>query len=250
MLIAAAALGTATADEVIDPAHAYAWGENVGWTNWRDAGEPPGSEGVRVHATFLSGFVWGEAVGWIHLGSGMPADGEHYANLDGGDSGVNVDATGDLYGYAWGENIGWLNFDTRSQGEQRARLDRAAQRFRGYVWGENVGWINLDDDEQFVGLLSGGQGAFRRGDVNEDAEVDISDALHSIGCLFLGLPCTQCKDAGDSNDDGKYDISDPIHTLNWLFAGGPLLPAPGPFACGDDLTPGDSFADCIYEACP
>jgi len=239
----------ALTQDLIDPAHSYAWGENIGWTNWRDAGDPAGSQGVRVHATFLSGFIWGETVGWINVGSGEPASGNHYANVDGSDFGVNIDPNGDLHGYAWGENIGWLNFDTRARGEERARLDAAAQRFRGYVWGENVGWINLDDPEHYVGIVPGDGAHFRRGDTNEDTEVDLSDAIHSIGCLFLGSPCTQCLDAGDSNDDGQYDISDPIHTLTWLFSGGAIPPAPGPFACGDDPTTEDLFADCLYASC-
>jgi hypothetical protein len=44
----------------VDATKKYAWGENVGWTNWRDAGNPAGVQGARVHATFLSGFVWTE----------------------------------------------------------------------------------------------------------------------------------------------------------------------------------------------
>ena len=237
-------------DDVIHPAHRYSWGENIGWMNWRDGGDPPGSQGVRVHGTHLGGFIWGETVGWINVGSGVPANGLRYANVDASDFGVNIDTNGDLYGYAWGENIGWVQFDTRSLGDQRARLDAAARRFRGFAWGENVGWINLDDSEHFVGLAPEGVEAFRRGDANRDREVDISDALHSIGCLFLGTPCTTCVDAGDSNDDGDFDISDPIHTLGWLFAGGSEPPLPGPFLCGGDATAEDPLPDCRYDACP
>src|SRR6185503_13727226 len=213
----------------------YSWGENIGWMNWRDAGDPPGSQGVRVHSSFLSGFIWAEGAGWISVGNGRPVDGIQYGNAEGGDFGVNLESNGDLRGYAWGENIGWLAFDTRSLGSLRARLDSAARRFRGYVWGENVGWINLDDPEQFVGIDSGDEPVFRRGDSNSDSRVDISDSIRSIGCLFLGMPCTPCSDAGDSNDDGKYDIADPVHTLAWLFFGGIPPPAPGPLLCGADV---------------
>lgn len=250
LVLVLACVRWAGAVDEIDPSHRYAWGENIGWLNWRDAGDPPGSQGVHIHDAILSGFIWGETVGWINVGSGAPASGDRYANGDGGDFGVNVDPAGDLYGYAWGENIGWVQFDTRSLGALRARVDRTAHRFRGYIWGENVGWINLDDPVQFVGIGPGEGGAFRRGDANGDAQVDISDALHSIGCLFLGSPCTSCPDAGDSNDDGRYDISDPIHTLTWLFSGGPAPPAPGPFICGMDPTTADRFTDCVRSSCP
>jgi len=238
----------AMSQEQIDPAHQYSWGENIGWMNWRDAGEPPGSLGVRVHPSFLSGFIWAESAGWINVGSGRPADGIHYGNAESSDFGINLESNGDLTGYAWGENIGWLVFDPRSLGGQRALLDSASRRFRGYAWGENVGWINLDDPEHFVGLGSPDEPVFRRGDSNADSRVDISDVIRSVGCLFLGAPCTLCSDAGDSNDDGKYDIADPVHTLAWLFFGGFPPPPPGPLVCGPDVTP-DAFKTCIYESC-
>jgi hypothetical protein len=244
--------GTApcAADE-IDAAHRFSWGENIGWMNWRDAGDPPGSEGVRVHATFLSGLIWGENAGWINVGNGAPVNGAQYANADSSDFGVNIDPNGDLSGFAWGENIGWIQFDTGAQGDQRARFDAAARRFRGYAWGENVGWINLDDAEHFVGTALPGteEPLFRRGDVNADTVVNIADPIHSVGCLFLGSECTECADAGDSNDDGDYDIADPIHTLLWLFNSGRDPPAPGPFLCGDDLTGDDALPDCTYDSC-
>jgi hypothetical protein len=136
----------------IDPGHKHAWGENVGWTNWRDANYA--QEGVDLGTTFLAGFIWSENLGWINVGDGSPDDDVHYGNTDGSDFGVNIDqGTGDLFGLAWGENIGWVNFDTRDKGDQRARFDRPAGRFRGYVWGENVGWINLDDEEHYVALV-------------------------------------------------------------------------------------------------
>jgi hypothetical protein len=239
----------AVAQVEIDPAHRFAWGENTGWTNWRDAGDPAASQGVRVHASFLSGFVWGENVGWIHVGSGTPADGVRYSNLDASDFGVNVDGNGDLFGLAWGENIGWIQFDTRSKGEQRARFDRAARRFRGFVWGENVGWINLDDPEQFVGTLPDGTlVVFVRGDANASGDIDISDAIHTLGCLFLGSACTECPDAGDANDDGDYDLADAVFILRWLFRGGAPPPPPGPETCGPDPT-ADPFEDCGFAGC-
>ncbi len=134
----------------IGSSNKFAWAENAGWLNWRDA---EGTlSGAQVHATFLSGFVWGEHVGWINLGDGTPGGGTSYGNTDGSDAGVNLDGAGDLSGFGWGENIGWVNFDTSSTGADRARFDFVAGRFRGYAWGENIGWINLDDGTHFVGL--------------------------------------------------------------------------------------------------
>jgi hypothetical protein len=55
-------------------------------------------------------------------------------------------------------------------------------------------------------------------------------------------------DTGDSNDDGELDISDAIHTLGYLFLGFGDIPAPGPGDCGIDPTLDElsceSFAPC------
>jgi hypothetical protein len=79
---------------------------------------------------------------------------------------------------------------------------------------------------------------FRRGDANDDARVDISDAIATLAFLFLDRGEPACLDAADSNDDGRADVSDVIFTLDDLF--GPYavsrIPAPGPSACGLDPT--------------
>ena len=111
----------ALAQSNIDDDHKYAWTENCGWTNWRDADGT--NAGVIVDESFLSGYIWAENVGWINVGDGSPADGEHYANSDGSDYGVNIDIdTGDLSGLAWGENIGWINFETSSLGARISQM--------------------------------------------------------------------------------------------------------------------------------
>ena len=60
---------------------------------------------------------------------------------------------------------------------------------------------------------------FRRGDVEPDGTVLISDAIRTLGFLFLGDAELPCPDAADWNDDGRLDISDPVGMLGWLFLG-------------------------------
>jgi hypothetical protein len=87
----------------------------------------------------------------------------------------------------------------------------------------------IPDLQQGTMAIVGDQ-AFFRGDSNGDETLGLSDAIHTLGALFLsGLPLT-CKDAADSNDDGKVDVSDAIHTLSFLFLGGPQPPPPYPEA--------------------
>ncbi len=140
----------ALAQSNVDSAHKFAWGENVGWTNWRDANGA--MQGVNVGPFVMSGFIWAENVGWMNVGDGTPAAPPHYANVDGADFGVNIDADGHLHGLAWGENVGWINFDggALATPPQPARIEDS--RLFGFVWGENIGWINLDDATHFVAI--------------------------------------------------------------------------------------------------
>jgi hypothetical protein len=77
---------------------------------------------------------------------------------------------------------------------------------------------------------------FVRGDTNDDGEVDISDAVATLGVLFLGQGEVTCNDAADANDDGVVDISDAVATLGVLFLGQGEIPLPGMYACGPDPT--------------
>ncbi len=74
--------------------------------------------------------------------------------------------------------------------------------------------------------VAGGGPQFLRGDSNNDRKVDISDAISTLGWLFLGKDEPRCLDAADANDDGKVDISDAIFELGFLFLGGKAIPPP------------------------
>ncbi len=142
-----AAPATALAQNSIDPVNKFCWAENIGWINWRDAGSPAGSEGVRFVYTYLTGFAWSENTGFVNFGQG-PADGVTYVNTTGADFGVNHDEnTGYLSGYAWSENVGWINFSggalATPANPARISVD-SPRRLQGFAWAENVGWINLD----------------------------------------------------------------------------------------------------------
>ena len=81
---------------------------------------------------------------------------------------------------------------------------------------------------------------FRRGNVNDDATIDLSDATYGFNHLFVGGPPPPCLDAADSNDDGELNLSDGIYLLSHLFLGG--LPPPPPYDFeGADPTPDTLF---------
>jgi len=150
-LVAALALlscsSVASAQSSVSLANKFAWGENVGWINFRDANSS--TQGVRFNpnlAPYFSGFAWGENIGWINVGDGSPTNGTAYANVNGTDFGLNYDAATDrVTGFAWGENIGWINFTVPGIPlAQQPNYEPTTRRLRGYAWGENIGWMNLD----------------------------------------------------------------------------------------------------------
>ena len=91
---------------------------------------------------------------------------------------------------------------------------------------------------------------FRRGDCNDDGNVDISDAVFTLGSLFLGDGDPGCDDASDANDVGAVDISDAIATLGVLFLGQGTIPLPGMDDCGMDPTEDELSCGTPQNNCP
>jgi len=81
---------------------------------------------------------------------------------------------------------------------------------------------------------------FRRGDVNGDSSVSISDPIYLLLHLFSTGPI-QCQDAGDADDNGSLNLADAMYLLSYALSSGP---APlDPFStCGNDTT--DDGLDC------
>ena len=60
---------------------------------------------------------------------------------------------------------------------------------------------------------------------------------------LLDLVILDCPDARDTNDDARIDLSDAVFLLTFLFLGGLPIPDPGPNVCGPDPTP-DGLGPC------
>ena len=89
---------------------------------------------------------------------------------------------------------------------------------------------------------------FRRGDVNADGSLNLSDSLGILNFMFREFaPAVECDKAFDVNDDGNLSIGDPIFHLSYLFTEGSEPAAP--FGkCGEDLTEDD--LTCVeYNTC-
>lgn len=89
--------------------------------------------------------------------------------------------------------------------------------------------------------------SFKRGDTNNDNQVNIADGVFLVQYLFTGGQTPTCFSAGDTNDDGLLDITDLIYALTFIFLNGNPPPAPFP-GCGVDPT-GDSLGCLAYPHC-
>ncbi len=83
---------------------------------------------------------------------------------------------------------------------------------------------------------------FRRGDINSDGTLNITDIVAFSDYLNHAKPLS-CLDAADVNDDGKVNISDWIYFSTWFTQGGAEPPAPGTKNVGSDPTPDDLGCD-------
>jgi hypothetical protein len=134
---------SADAASTINATNHYAWGANIGWTDWM----PTAADGVVISEYVCSGYMYGANVGWISMGNGSPVNHIQYQNNSATDYGVNYSidpsqpGVAILRGFAYGANIGWINFE--STGNPRVSLFTGT--FAGYAYSANCGWINLND---------------------------------------------------------------------------------------------------------
>ena len=89
---------------------------------------------------------------------------------------------------------------------------------------------------------------FRRGEVNGDGRLDISDVIGILTNIFLGATAPICIKAANVNDDSRYDISDPIYLLGHLFSGTERPPPPFD-SCGVDPTEDDGLSCDSFPEC-
>ena len=106
--------------------------------------------------------------------------------------------------------------------------------------------IGMDSATIFaVQVDSEGLAFFRRGDVNDDGAINLSDPSSILGALFLGDSQPSCEAAGDTNGDDRVEIGDAVLLFNYLFAGGDSPAAPFP-TCGVDA---NTTLSCESSSC-
>ncbi len=78
---------------------------------------------------------------------------------------------------------------------------------------------------------------FKRGDVDGNGKLEITDPINNLAHQFLGTFTPPCMDAADFDDNGKVEITDPIANLSHQFLGTAAPQPPGKDTCGLDPTP-------------
>jgi hypothetical protein len=102
--------------------------------------------------------------------------------------------------------------------------------------------VSADSGESCARTTAGGGVTFRRGDVDANGVVEITDAVKLLGYLFLGGGTPECLEAGDTDDNGVIDITDAVTNLGYQFLGQAPPAAPGPLTCGPD--PAEPMLGC------
>jgi hypothetical protein len=90
---------------------------------------------------------------------------------------------------------------------------------------------------------------FRRGDVDMDGLIGLTDVIRAVTYQFVGGVSLDCLDAADVDDDGELTLTDAIRSLTYQFVGtaGTEPEPPGPIQCGPDVN-ADEFPPCGYPA--
>jgi hypothetical protein len=111
---------------------------------------------------------------------------------------------------------------------------------------------NTDTAQVTISVTGGGtKPKFRRGDVDGNGKLELTDPIISLTFQYMGGAPPECMDAADADDSGSVDLSDPIYSLTFQYMGGPPPLPPYP-DCGEDSTPTgkwDSNA-CVYNPNP
>jgi hypothetical protein len=101
--------------------------------------------------------------------------------------------------------------------------------------GEAIGEDAVTKAISYFGVPTPGPYPFRRGDANDDLEVNIADASFLANFLFGVAPATppRCEASTDTNGDDRINLADVSYLANFLFGVGPATAPPAPYPdCG------------------
>ena len=159
-------------------------------------------------------------------GAGVSIDGDYAGNLGNGGELIRIEDSigGTVFEFTFDD--AWFP-STDGEGHSLVFVDAGLEPD---AWNVRDNWRPSERvDGTIVGVEGGGWQ--RPGDSNQDARLNISDAVPFLLFLFgeeeMELPCdgADIADGGnvellDMNGDADVNLSDAIHLLNYLFRGG------------------------------
>ncbi len=123
-----------------------------------------------------------------------------------------------------------------------------------YFWqvislNEQCSEIELGKTTEAQPLTVGENPIFKRGDVDGNGVLEITDAINNLAYQFLGTFSPPCLDSCDFDDNGKIELTDPIGNLSHQFLGTVPPALPGNEVCGEDPTEDELTCLCYEEGC-
>lgn len=137
-----------------------------------------------------------------------------YLSSNNGSSWTPVDTVGPVSSAGWKEYEFWVGDFVTPTDQVKVRFE-ASDLNDGSV-------VEAGVDDFSISLHSCTH--FICGDVNDDALIDVGDAIYVLNYLYKGGPAPQCDPitaCGDVNLDDLVDVGDAIYLLNYLYKGGP-----------------------------
>ncbi len=152
---------------------------------------------------------------------------------------LRYDSGVDLSGEQWPERADGLGHSIELTDVHAAR-DNDLGRY----------WKASDQPGGTPGLVAGVNSStevlFRRGDVNADGEINLTDAIRILNYLFMGGDAPGCLESADANADTEVRLSDAVFLLNALFVdGSPPLPSPAHGECAPSTDGFCERSNCV-----
>jgi hypothetical protein len=143
---------------------------------------------------------------------------------------VSTDGTGDLLPAAAGQALLHLEFGSGPSGVPGGVYE---VRYSSTLGDPPVDVVFVAGNKEtrpatLPGLVGLGGPRYLRGDLTNNGEIEVVDAIAVLRYLFIGDFDPTCLEAANVNGSRQINITDPVVLLSWKFIGGVTIPPPFP----------------------
>ncbi len=108
---------------------------------------------------------------------------------------------------------------------------------------------DCEDPDCFEAAECHARPVFKRGDVDGNGKLELTDPINNLSYQFLGTFQTDCLDALDFDDNGRIELTDPISNLSFQFLGTAPPAPPGKDSCGTDWSDDEVGCEVSHTNC-